>query len=170
MRGICWSPVTNSNLTTFGPRKHIDSTIHPSGRSRDTIPPPPSPGDPPEAVTVYQCNKPGGCDSTPHMGYSSLSRAWGRIYLARRHGLTMGGWSRSHSKYYTYPCWSPGIGRPEPCRHRRQVKSVTASPYQAGEGIWSFFTHRPWKFPIRIESLEKCAVLSTVKPTSARSF
>ena len=36
MSGVCCPPNTTSQMITFGPRKRIDSTIHPSGRSLTT--------------------------------------------------------------------------------------------------------------------------------------
>ena len=141
MRGIRWFPATTSQLTTFFQWEYFDSTIHPSGRSRETSPTPPRITWPrwllPRGIL---CHTPGGCDSTPRPGSLSPSRAWGLSSLSWRHESPVGGQICGRPGYYLSPGWVPGGGMvgstaavvPIEVGHRHTVSD--------GWIIWPFFT------------------------------
>ena len=163
MCGVHWHPETSSQLTMFSPRKRIDSTIHPSGFSRDTILTPP-------VITwsqwlfpwIIQSSTPGGCGSTLHPGSLYLSGAWGHNY-PNRQPESPGGVLTHVCPNVLCPQVEPhGAWRTPLKRWRRQVQAVTDIMYWSCEK-YAIFPHFLW---FHLRSPWKCSIFAPIESTS----
>ena len=102
MSGACCPPNMTSQLTMFGPWKHIYSTLHPSGCSLKTRPNPPcAPPAVLQSVRTRRCI-PGGYVSMPRQGYLSLSVSSFNSCLAVQPGFPGGSRIPSHPGCCTF--------------------------------------------------------------------
>ena len=111
---------------------------------------------------------PGVCNSTPHPGSLSPSRAWGYSYLANRHKFPVESRSRGYPEYYTSPGWVPGGGTDGAAPAPALSEGGHWHFVSGGISIWKLFSLGCGYLRFDSSTSRKCSILLPVKPTSAR--